>query len=119
MQLAGGGGYVSKRLNLDPPADIPIVKLIGMEKNFDVDMPGMYHIWVQNEEFLRRRLDENRVDIISDSSESELDLIPDHFSPASSISHQSKDEQSGSDSNSCSTTTAWDVLLTGRAQETF
>lgn len=119
LQLAGGGGYVSEHLNLDPPADIPIVKLIGMDKDFDVDMPGMYHIRVQNEEVLRRRLDKNRVDSTSDASESELDSIPDHLSPTSSLSHQSTDEQSGSDSNSCSTTTARAVLLAGRAQEIF
>jgi len=119
LQLAGDGGYVSERLNRTPPANNPIVELIGIDKDFDVDRPGMYHIFVQKEEILRRRLSEDQRDCGSNIHESETDPMAGQFSPASSVSNQLTDEHSGSETSSCPSTPIGEVLHSGRAQEIF
>jgi hypothetical protein len=44
LKLAGGAGWVSVRLNKPPPYDILIVELVGIDEDFDVLNPGVYHL---------------------------------------------------------------------------
>lgn len=44
LKLAGGAGWVSVRLNKPPPHNILIVELIGIDEDFDVLNPGVYHL---------------------------------------------------------------------------
>mmetsp|Transcript_9854 Transcript_9854/g.14575 ORF Transcript_9854/g.14575 Transcript_9854/m.14575 type:complete len:962 (-) Transcript_9854:593-3478(-) len=44
LQLAGGGGWVSVRLNLPPPSDDLVVQLVGIDGTFDPDDPGSFHL---------------------------------------------------------------------------
>lgn len=49
LRLAGGGGWVSVRLNRPPPCDNLVVDLIGIDDSFDPDEPGKYHLYSQEE----------------------------------------------------------------------
>lgn len=47
LQLAGGGGWISVRLNRPPPNDDLVVEAIGVDGNYDPDNPGIYHLDAQ------------------------------------------------------------------------
>lgn len=47
LQLAGGGGWISVRLNRPPPSDDLVVELIGIDGTFDPESPGTYHLEAQ------------------------------------------------------------------------
>jgi len=44
LKLAGGAGWVSVRLNKPQPHNILIVELVGLDEEFDVANPGVYHL---------------------------------------------------------------------------
>jgi Zinc finger, C3HC4 type (RING finger) len=43
-RLAGNGGYVSVRLNLNPPEDRRVAQYVGMDTSFHPDQPGLFHV---------------------------------------------------------------------------
>jgi len=43
LKLAGGGGWISVKLNRDPPDDEVLVEMIGPDESFDPDEPARYH----------------------------------------------------------------------------
>ena len=43
LKLAGGGGWISVKLNRDPPDDETLVEMIGPDESFDCDNPARYH----------------------------------------------------------------------------
>jgi hypothetical protein len=45
--LAGNGGWISIRLNEDPPHDDLIVQLVGIDGSFDPSSPGSFHLDAQ------------------------------------------------------------------------
>lgn len=47
LQLAGGGGWVSVRLNRPPPRDELVLELVGIDGTFDPREPGLYHLQKQ------------------------------------------------------------------------
>lgn len=49
LQLAGGGGWISCRLNRRPPMDEVVVELMGVDGSFDPYDPGLYHIEKQRQ----------------------------------------------------------------------
>jgi len=49
LRLAGGGGWISVRLNRPPPLDQVVVELVGVDGSFDPNDPGAYHLKEQAE----------------------------------------------------------------------
>mmetsp|Transcript_9152 Transcript_9152/g.13281 ORF Transcript_9152/g.13281 Transcript_9152/m.13281 type:complete len:773 (-) Transcript_9152:263-2581(-) len=49
LRLAGGGGWVSVKLNRPPPLDILILELIGLDESFNPEDPGVWHLRAQQE----------------------------------------------------------------------
>lgn len=49
LQLAGGGGWISCRLNRRPPMDELVVEMVGVDGSFDPYDPGLYHIEKQRQ----------------------------------------------------------------------
>ena len=49
LRLAGGGGWVSVRLNRPPPRDELVLELVGIDGTFDPREPGLYHLKKQKE----------------------------------------------------------------------
>ncbi len=47
LKLAGGGGWISVRLNLPPPQDDLVVELLNIDPEFDPENPGLYHLNTQ------------------------------------------------------------------------
>ena len=47
LKLAGGGGWISVRLNLPPPQDDLVVELVTVDRDFDPENPGLYHLNAQ------------------------------------------------------------------------
>jgi hypothetical protein len=47
LQLAGGGGWISVRLNRPPPSNELVVEFIGIDGTFDPESPGTYHLEAQ------------------------------------------------------------------------
>jgi len=45
LKLAGHGGWVSVRLNKQPPLDEPILEFVGMDGLFDPDAAGLWHLF--------------------------------------------------------------------------
>lgn len=43
LKLAGGGGWISVKLNRNPPDDETLVEMIGPDDSFDPDEPARYH----------------------------------------------------------------------------
>jgi len=43
LKLTGGGGWISVKLNRDPPDDEVLVEMIGPDESFDPDEPARYH----------------------------------------------------------------------------
>jgi len=44
LKLAGDGGWISVRLNLPPPRDDLVVELVTIDRDFDPENPGVYHL---------------------------------------------------------------------------
>ncbi|KAL7548420.1 hypothetical protein ACHAWF_011716 [Thalassiosira exigua] len=44
LRLAGGGGWVSTKLNRPPPGDDALVEMAGTDGDFDPEDPGGYHM---------------------------------------------------------------------------
>ena len=49
LKLAGGGGWVSVRLNRPPPLDELVVEMVGVDGVFDPNEPGVYHLEKQKQ----------------------------------------------------------------------
>jgi E3 ubiquitin-protein ligase Mdm2 len=65
LKLAGGGGWVSVKLNRPPPAENShVIEQIGIDGNFDPNDPGLYHI---NKQLVV--IDECKMNIKSQSEE--------------------------------------------------
>jgi Zinc finger, C3HC4 type (RING finger) len=47
LQLAGGAGWISVRLNRMPPRDDIVVECVGVDSDFDPENPGLYHLEAQ------------------------------------------------------------------------
>lgn len=44
LRLAGNGGWISMRLNKNPPANLMVVECEGIDGRFEPDHPGMFHL---------------------------------------------------------------------------
>jgi len=49
LQLTGGGGWVSLRLNRPPPRDELVLEMVGIDGSFDPNEPGLYHLEKQKQ----------------------------------------------------------------------
>jgi len=49
LKLAGGGGWVSVRLNRAPPRDHIVLEKVGIDGAFDPNEPGLYHLEKQKQ----------------------------------------------------------------------
>jgi len=49
LKLAGGGGWVSARLNRAPPRDDIVLEMVGIDGPFDPNEPGLYHLEKQKQ----------------------------------------------------------------------
>jgi len=49
LKLAGGGGWVSVRLNRPPPIDELVLAMVGIDGGFDPNEPGLYHLEKQKQ----------------------------------------------------------------------
>ena len=81
LKLAGGGGWISVRLNLPPPRDDLVVELVTTDPDFDPENPGLYHLNAQRAvraERERERVENHNTNQPSDlSSIDETDLSQD------------------------------------------
>ncbi len=59
LKLAGGGGWISVRLNLPPPQDDLVVELVTIDPEFDPENPGLYHLNAQRAVQAERERDES------------------------------------------------------------
>ena len=59
IKLAGGGGWISVRLNLPPPQDDLVVELVTIDPEFDPENPGLYHLNAQRAVQAERERDES------------------------------------------------------------
>ena len=47
LQLAGNAGWISVKLNRMPPHNEMVVELVGVDRDFDPNDPGLYHLEAQ------------------------------------------------------------------------
>lgn len=74
LKLAGGGGWISVRLNLPPPRDDLVVELVTIDSEFDPENPGLYHLNTQKAVRAEREREEsnNHPSDLSSIDENEL-----------------------------------------------
>ena len=99
LKLAGGGGWISVRLNLPPPNDDMVVELVTIYPEFDPENPGLYHMNAQRAvQAEREREESNNANNSSDlSSIDENELSTDmEDADFGNSDHKPKPSQSGS-----------------------
>ncbi|KAL3904939.1 MAG: hypothetical protein SGILL_009876, partial [Bacillariaceae sp.] len=75
LQLAGGAGWISVRLNRSPPDDDMVVELVDVDGSFDPQNPGLYHLEAQRDVRAQNAVDDlSSVDEndVSDASDDEM-----------------------------------------------
>jgi len=74
LKLAGDAGWISVRLNLPPPRDDLVVELVVIDRDFDPENPGLYHLNAKKEVRAEREREraENRPSDLSSIDENEL-----------------------------------------------
>ena len=95
LKISGNGGWISVRLNLPHPRDDLVVELVTIDRDFDPETPGVYHLNAQRAiraERERERAENNANNNANNSSD--LSSVDEN-----ELSHDMEDDDCGSKAN--------------------